>query len=456
MENKVLQASGVTVFAMIVFLLFLGALLCASWTEALPDESFLITSVNKQNLLKALLQQESTTSDIGRRGSGQKDEDGYHYDRPKDPLCLLNDGPHCQPTKPDNGYLPPCSPGAQGPNCQPTAPVCPQGGVPPYCCTNGGNGPNCVLPDVPPLPPIHVHGHSGAPIVQVQTFVYGACTNGGSGPHCCTNGANTPDCVLSAPPIVIPAPPQPPPTRPPPPPPTRPPPPPPTTTRPRPPPTTRPPPPPTTTRPRPPPTTRPPPPPTTTRPRPPPTTRPPPPPTTTRPRPPPTTTRPRPPPTTTRPKPPPTTTLVTIVPSSTPAPFFTGSRVQGDTAAGVGQSSANAFVQAITPRPQPARPAPQTPRPQAAPAPQTPRPQAAPAPQTPRPQATPAPARQQPSARPQAPTPQRQNTGNGGFNQDFSNKAPVRPASVAGAGQCEGANCEHGFYYKLGDQAVIF
>uniref|UniRef100_A0A182TH37 Uncharacterized protein n=1 Tax=Anopheles melas TaxID=34690 RepID=A0A182TH37_9DIPT len=182
----------------IVFLLFLGALLGASRAEALPDESFLITSVNKQNLLKALLQQESTSSNIGLRGSGQKDEDGYHYDRPQDPLCLLSDGPHCQQTKPDNGYLPPCAPGSQGPNCQPTAPICPQGGNPPHCCTNGGNGPNCVLPEVPPIPPIIVHpGHTGAPIVQVQTFVYGACTNGGSGPYCCTNGANTPDCVLT-------------------------------------------------------------------------------------------------------------------------------------------------------------------------------------------------------------------------------------------------------------------
>uniref|UniRef100_A0A182JE46 Uncharacterized protein n=1 Tax=Anopheles atroparvus TaxID=41427 RepID=A0A182JE46_ANOAO len=95
----------------IVFLFFLGALVSPARGDAVPDETFLITSVNKQNLLKALLQQEASEPNFSPRGNGNKDEDGYHYDRPQDPLCLLSDGPHCQQTKPDNGYLPPCSPG---------------------------------------------------------------------------------------------------------------------------------------------------------------------------------------------------------------------------------------------------------------------------------------------------------------------------------------------------------
>lgn len=74
-----------------------------------------------------------------------------------------------------------CAPGSRDPRCQrPTTqipvyvppeevqnrfePTCSNGGVAPYCCTNGvTDNPDC-------------------------------CTNGGKGKYCCENGANNPDC----------------------------------------------------------------------------------------------------------------------------------------------------------------------------------------------------------------------------------------------------------------------
>ncbi|XP_070500941.1 mucin-5AC-like [Chironomus tepperi] len=74
-----------------------------------------------------------------------------------------------KPDCPNGGILPYCcSNGANNQDC------CQNNGKGPYCCTNGANNPNCELPTKKP-----------------------DCPNGGRLPYCCENGANNVDCCLN-------------------------------------------------------------------------------------------------------------------------------------------------------------------------------------------------------------------------------------------------------------------